>query len=74
MKTDREIIAAELPEQGFFSLRELGQVSPFSSEYWSKIIREGRVRVVQRSARTQGSRILVPRGEVVRFLADECVR
>ena len=74
MKTDKEIISSEIPEKSFFSLRELGDLGPFSSEYWSKIIREGRVRVVQRSARTQGSRILVPRGEVVRFLAEECVR
>jgi len=73
MKTDREIIAAELPEQGFFSLKELGRVSPFSPDYWSKVVREGRIRVVQRSARTQGSRILIPRNEVIRHLA-ECVR
>jgi hypothetical protein len=74
MKSDTEIISKEIPEQSFFSLRELGNLGPFSSEYWSKIIREGRVRVVQRSARTQGSRILVPRNEVIRFLAEECVR
>jgi hypothetical protein len=73
MKTDKEIIAAELPLQGFFSLRELGDVSPFSSEYWSKRVREGAVRVVQRNAKRQGSRILIPRNEVIRHLA-ECVR
>ena len=73
MKSDAEIIEAELPEQGFFSLKELGEVSPFSGDYWSKQVAAGTVRAVQRSNRTQGSRIAIPRNEVVRHLA-ECVR
>jgi len=73
MKSNKEIISSEIPEKSFFSLRELGDLGPFSSEYWSKRVREGAVRVVQRNAKRQGSRILVPRNEVVRHLA-ECVR
>lgn len=73
MKSNREIIDSEIPEQSFFSLRELGALGPFSSEYWSKRVREGTVRVVQRNAKRQGSRILIPRNEVIRHLS-ECVR
>ena len=73
MKSNKEIIDSEIPEKAFFSLRELGDLGPFSGEYWSKRISEGAVRVVQRNAKRQGSRILVPRSEVIRHLA-ECVR
>jgi len=73
VKSNKEIISSEIPEKSFFSLRELGDLGPFSAEYWSKRVREGAVRVVQRNAKRQGSRILVPRNEVVRHLA-ECVR
>ena len=70
MKTDKEIISAEIPEKSFFSLRELGDLGPFSSDYWSKQVAAGTVRAVQRSNRTQGSRISIPRSEVVRFLSE----
>ena len=73
MKSNKEIIESEIPARAFFTFRQLGDLGPFSGEYWSKRVREGAVRVVQRNAKRQGSRILVPRSEVVRHLA-ECVR
>ena len=71
MKSDKEIISSEIPEKAFFSLKELGALGPFSPDYWSKRVQEGDVKVVQRNARRQGSRILIPRGEVVRHLVEQ---
>ena len=71
MKSDREIIAEEIPEKAFFSPRELGDLGPFSRDYWSKRISDGSVRAVQRNARRQGSRTLIPRGEVIRHLTEQ---
>jgi hypothetical protein len=73
VKTNTEIIDSEIPEKSFFSLRELADIGPYSADYWAKRIKAGEVRVVQHTARQQGSRILIPRNEVVRHLS-ECVR
>ena len=69
VKSNAEIINSEIPEQGFFSLKELAACSPFSADYWSRRVAEGEVKAVQHNARRQGSRIRIPRGEVVRHLA-----
>jgi hypothetical protein len=73
MKTEEELIGAELPDKGFFGLKELGILGPYSSDYWSKRVKAGEVRAIQRNANRHGSRILIPRGEVIRHLAG-CVR
>lgn len=73
MKSNNEIVSSEIPAKAFFSLRELEDLGPFSADYWSKQVRAGAIRVIQRSARTQGSRIKIPRSEVVRHLS-ECLR
>jgi len=71
MRSAREIVEAELPEQGFFSLRELETCTPYSADYWSKRIKDGEVRAIQRTARTPGSPLSVPRGEVVTHLVGQ---
>lgn len=71
MKSNREIVESEIPEQAFFTLRELERIGPYSAEYWSKAIRAGEVRVVQRSAHRHGSTIFVPRGEYVRHVSEK---
>jgi len=71
VKSDKEIISEEIPERAFFSPKELGDLGPFSRDYWQKRISDGSVRAVQRNARRQGSRTLIPRNEVVRHLAEQ---
>ena len=73
MKSNKEMVSEEIPEKPFFTLRELGDMGPFSSDYWSKQVASGAVKAIQRSTRVQGSRISIPRSEVIRFLS-ECVR
>jgi hypothetical protein len=73
MKTAEEIVDAEIPRQGFFTYKELGEISPYSPAWWAKRARSGRIRVIQSTPGQQGSTVVVPRGEVIRELA-ECIR
>lgn len=71
MKSDAEIIDESIPEQAFFSPKELGSIGPFSSDYWQRRIADGSVRAVQHTRGTQGSRTYVPRAEVRRHLREK---
>jgi excisionase family DNA binding protein len=69
MEDNQKIVEAEVPKQGFFHVHEAAEVTGFSKDFISKQIREGRLRVLQVSAGTPGSRLRIPRGELVRWLA-----
>ncbi len=67
-----EIIDKAVPPQPrFYHLdQELEDGSGYSRQWWKKRVDAGEVRVIQRSSKRSGSRIVIPRSEVVRVLSE----
>jgi hypothetical protein len=71
MRDHYDLIDREFPKKKrFYHLdQELEDDTGLSRSFWKKRIDAAEVLVLQRSAKRSGSRILIPRSEIVRVLA-----
>lgn len=70
MQEPYEMVDKAVPRLPFFHLdQQLADSTGFSCPWWKKRVAAGEVRVLQRSTKRSGSRIVIPRSEVVRVLA-----
>jgi hypothetical protein len=72
MHPNYEMVNQEIPKaRRFYSLgQELEDDSGLSRSWWKKKIDAGEVKILQPRRGQHGSKILIPRGEVVRVLAE----
>jgi hypothetical protein len=66
------LIDREFPKtKRFYHLDQaLEDDSGYSRSFWKKRVDAGEIKVLQRSAKRSGSRILIPRSEIVRVLSE----
>jgi hypothetical protein len=70
MQDHYEIVDKAVPKVPFWHLdQELEDGTGFSRQWWKKRVDAGEVRVIQRSAKRSGSKITIPRSEIVRVMA-----
>ena len=71
MNDPYEIADKMVPQRTHFHLDdELTEGTGLSWQWWKKRIDARDVRVIQRSAKRSGSKIVIPRSEIVRVLAE----
>jgi hypothetical protein len=71
MDADYEIVNREIPKaRRFYTLgQELEDDTGLSRSWWKKKIDAGEVKILQPRRGQHGSKILLPRGEVVRVMS-----
>lgn len=71
MQDPHKIADEMVPQRTHFHLDdELTEGTGLSWQWWKKKIDGGHVRVFQQAAKRSGSRIVIPRSEIVRVLAE----